>query len=1110
MDEDTTGSPESDARPQSDPRYSVVGCRRCQSHWIVNNLDLHEQVQCASCGAVWQTDRLQPRAQADDPDVARELRARILADRAGEADRYAAVDDYGVLEEQVSEYFGRQEALFATDADAQLAEHRQQFETLADAYLEQESRRFESAAEAYLARRDRWLEAEAEAVLGQSDQRYADAVTEEVDQDLFDIDVDEASVTLARPGQARVDAVQLTRVGPQVSDWLPDLWTQLLPQTTDLAREIADEHDGSDATALAEACGVPIAVTTGDHQEAIAAAQQYVTLLAAHTRAETAASDAQNEDRREALTAIGTGQDPLNSGLDALVAGPLALHAQRDRTIPITLTLDPASWQEAPKSTRERALKILTYLATVFDVRVVCCSQAAERALREHSEWVAAHLTEPEDGSRQDVSAEDDTGTSHAAYEAAQQFAPGDGHLRVVDALRDAESRQARTLADDPDVDLAAGSISAYLGRLETAGFVDIDRSGTYHVVSLTPLGDALSTLITEDYDVRHPEQAALIETSSRLSAPRQDLTSTVYRAGEASSPPPGDPADGGGSPPTPEEWLTATGKIEDGADYVQWLGGPESGGVMDSWGMHSRLTAPVREQGVTLVDHEIDALDDGRVGYLSCFDDTTLAVVQWGGPLATLVRLSSILLSDKAWARLLNRQALGDDLQEAYDGAFDDAVEDVLRYASQVGWLGEEQETWAGLRDRLQHVRDGVLRRLGELDDGDTEARTELFKDAHGLFATATHLYAAAGLDLQITVRLPDVDQLRRNSQRLRSFTQFFRHTIPKSAGYGTHNAYRNLIEDREPKLKRRMSVDFDPTEPLADLVADWVIVGPDASVLQPELRGALEAANDDVREAIAQGDEETFGLSVPVHVANAYPGIRAVLETHLERKGFQASSELRELTHVLQSVLATDDRGASPYDVATVCLHLAAATHDSQTLGVTDLEHGLAQLPSDRLVPTLPPSARRLLQTILEASEPLCTSQLVDEAGISQRSYDRHREVLEAVGFLDQDDESRWESRLIPWWSPFWTPVPTPGTPDTVDEALVAICEDLGLVNDVGDRSSSPQSGNLSGRQSDRIGPIVRAHFDAIETTDSSQTASIQIGPLPPGADDTQSTLA
>jgi hypothetical protein len=64
---------------------------------------------------------------------------------------------------------------------------------------------------------------------------------------------------------------------------------------------------------------------------------------------------------------------------------------------------------------------------------------------------------------------------------------------------------------------------------------------------------------------------------------------------------------------------------------------------------------------------------------------------------------------------------------------------------------------------------------------------------------------------------------------------------------------------------------------------------------------------------------------------------------------------------------------------------------------------EHGLAQLPSDRLAPTLPLSARRLLQTILAASDPLCTSQLVDEAGVSQRSYDRYCELLTAIGFLD-----------------------------------------------------------------------------------------------------------
>ncbi|GAB3330056.1 hypothetical protein GCM10027355_36330 [Haloplanus salinarum] len=302
-------------------------------------------------------------------------------------------------------------------------------------------------------------------------------------------------------------------------------------------------------------------------------------------------------------------------------------------------------------------------------------------------------------------------------------------------------------------------------------------------------------------------------------------------------------------------------------------------------------------------------------------------------------------------------------------------------------------------------------------------------------------------------------------------------------------------------------MSVEFDPTDPLADLVADWVIVGSEASTLQPDLRGALEAADDDVREPVAQGTEDTFGLTVPVHVANTYAGIRAVLETHLEQKGFRAGSELRELTHVLQSVLATDDRGASPYDVATVCLHLAAATHDGETLGVDDLEHGLAQLPADRLAPTLPPSARRLLKTVLGASDPLSTADLVDEAGVSQRSYDRHRDLLTAIGFLDQDDEGHWESRLIPWWSPFWTPVPTPGTPDTAEDALGVITAEIG--DCPADGPSPTQPHGVSMGRGEQIAAIVRAHFDAIETTESAETASVQIGP-PPRSDGAQLTLA
>jgi hypothetical protein len=79
-------------------------------------------------------------------------------------------------------------------------------------------------------------------------------------------------------------------------------------------------------------------------------------------------------------------------------------------------------------------------------------------------------------------------------------------------------------------------------------------------------------------------------------------------------------------------------------------------------------------------------------------------------------------------------------------------------------------------------------------------------------------------------------------------------------------------------------------------------------------------------------------------------------------------------------------------------------------------------------------------------------------------------------------------------------------PRNPDTTDEALVAIREYLD--DDLTDAAPTPQS-QASTRQGDRMAPIVRAHFDAIETTDSSKTASIQIGPLPPSTDDTQAIL-
>jgi len=67
------------------------------------------------------------------------------------------------------------------------------------------------------------------------------------------------------------------------------------------------------------------------------------------------------------------------------------------------------------------------------------------------------------------------------------------------------------------------------------------------------------------------------------------------------------------------------------GDSYVQWLNGPSE--ILDAWGMHHRYAAGRRNRGVNLVDDRLAKFDDGRISYLSCFDDDLLVMFSGAAP---------------------------------------------------------------------------------------------------------------------------------------------------------------------------------------------------------------------------------------------------------------------------------------------------------------------------------------------------------------------------------------------------------------------------------------------------------------------------------------------
>ena len=851
--------------------------------------------------------------------------------------------------------------------------------------------------------------------------------------------------------------ILVSDVSPRLTEWIPDLLDELLPTSVRLLREYIAQTDpeilshgryGSLVGSLeADTLGVTHrewASTTDTWSDDEAEAVEYLYFLFEHAIKyhDTSIDELSNyhqqrqHDLDAALTKIGTGKGPLNGGLEALAKGPVSLHNELAETpLPITLILDGPSWTTLDdRSTGVRALAAIAVLGSAFDVRLVISPGLGSHLQKRYSNWYGAHLglTERPNRSTQptvDTADQSAESTRRHVWEVLQELPEDSGRLRLLGNLPVDGSREVRDLKQDDEIGVSPGTVGRYVLDLEELGLVSIDRSGRYNSAALTPLGQlAVEEFLTADYRTVHPSQSTL-ETA--LTPTPQSDAGTVYRAQARTG-------GGEGTPPTAtaEEWLATTGSPADGDSHVQWLGGPS--GILDAWGMHQRYAAGRRYRGVNLVDDRLAKFDDGRISYLSCFDDDLLVMSQWGGPLPTLGRIAGALLSDKALSKILTPSALGNEF-EAIDDAvvdkFDEKAGDIIRWGHQIGWFSKDEEQYDNWRDRIGTVRSLCLKKVGELTNSDdVEARKELFRDLQGLIALATQLYYAIDVDVTINIRMPDTGMLIRDDKRLDDFLDFARYTVPKQSVYGIHSGYRMLLEDREEKLKMRLPYDVDNADPAMHLTASWVFSGPKMTDLKPQIEQAIEREASEIREAIANGTEAAAVMEVPVQISNTYTATRELVEEFATAKGYEVShrgdihernDDLDRLVRLFLRVLGTKDRPhrACPTDVAEAMLHIARSTQSFDFISVSDISYGLSQLPVDRLLPELPPTATKLLKTLLGADEPMGRSEIIETAGISGSSYDRYINELAAWDIIEPTESEgrrRWEGHLEPWWSP------------------------------------------------------------------------------------------
>jgi len=81
--------------------YAVVGCSDCEALWVIEGRP--ETTQCPRCGRRHKAKARKRFVETDDEDHAREVRASMLAARAGDGDAFAELDSFAELERRVGD-----------------------------------------------------------------------------------------------------------------------------------------------------------------------------------------------------------------------------------------------------------------------------------------------------------------------------------------------------------------------------------------------------------------------------------------------------------------------------------------------------------------------------------------------------------------------------------------------------------------------------------------------------------------------------------------------------------------------------------------------------------------------------------------------------------------------------------------------------------------------------------------------------------------------------------------------------------------------------------------------------------------------------------------------
>jgi len=765
-------------------RWAVVGCRDCHWHWIVEDLRHQDTVQCPHCECTRESHLVCARKDTDDWTVACELRARFLAQQAGELDSFTEeVDDYGVLEDQLD---------FSVPATS--TETLNDTPLLSDVFADEVDQRLEHWSEQ---RRD-VLQEEAEDYLA---RRFA-TITLEAD------DAPDRSLDALEHAAGEITVSKQTDVTAPIrirADCSPaDLWERiatndafqdfLIKAVRDLLADVPHNervHTLLDAGVTAADGGLARYLAGLDRSPETDVYQRALDLVA--------------DIGQDGMTPLG------HLPIETLTAGPLALLDAAESVPTVAVHLGQA-FRERRREQREDILWMLGALGKVVDLRIAATGLTLRWLRSEHradlpaafSDCLAAHCG-------------NDDGVDASVKEAHDAL---DLEGRAVRILRDIAAEPGQTLQYGELTSLyqvSRGRISQLLTRLEDLGLVERFGPRDQTQVELLPAGSAFLDLLDEESERQDELDAAFSDSFQDSNDSRVNT-----RMGCPPAPP--------GCSPDRERCPHH--------HTLSWLSRPE----------HAATTAAAPDGGLCVINHPIQPLDDRAAPLASYDDDREELLVgaEYDNPMAWMVSTALALVNRRTFGRVKLDQRLVDETH-TFQELIDDGRE-ILRDSRCLGWLSDNIDTPKEFIDALLEGREQLTEMTRQLSHGEYEDRArfrgKILRLAHGLSGTAVHLYDLVDIKVARHLRLPRFQQFDEDDRA--DLCHLLATHVAITSKYGQFSAFRALFEDRPKKRRTAMMPQVDAADPLGELIGGITLIGPGVEDIEDELVERLSAPRE------------------------------------------------------------------------------------------------------------------------------------------------------------------------------------------------------------------------------------------------------------------------